>query len=110
MFSWYKYLIVSLLFSHLGFLSGNLFLIAPFPVLCLLVPFSNHKSQEGVFSVVCGAMNLKFLTEYQEQVTVNMGKKQTHIANVINSLETLVNGRVNTRHFFFIRIRLVRIN
>ena len=29
MFSWYKYLIVSLGFSHLGFWSGNLFLIAP---------------------------------------------------------------------------------
>ena len=45
--SWYKYLIVSLVFSHLGFWSGNLFLIAPFPDLCLLVPFSimvYHKS------------------------------------------------------------------
>ena len=39
MFSWYKYLIVSLVFSRLGFWSGNLFLIAPFPDLCLLVPF-----------------------------------------------------------------------
>ena len=39
MFSWYKCLIVSLVFSHLGFWSGNLFLIAPFPDLCLLVPF-----------------------------------------------------------------------
>ena len=37
--SWYKYLIVSLVFSHLGFWSRNLFLIAPFPDLCLLVPF-----------------------------------------------------------------------
>ena len=37
MFSWYKYLIVSLVFSHLGFWSGSLFLIAPFPDLCLLV-------------------------------------------------------------------------
>ena len=36
--SWYKYLIVSLVFSHLGFWSGNLFLIAPFPDFCLLVP------------------------------------------------------------------------
>ena len=36
--SWNKYLIVSF-FSHLGFWSGNLFLIAPFPDLCLLVPF-----------------------------------------------------------------------
>ena len=34
----YKYLIVNLVFSHLGFWSGNLFLIAPFPDLCLLVP------------------------------------------------------------------------
>ena len=39
MFSWYKYLIVGLFFSRLGFWSGNLFLIAPFPDLCLLVPF-----------------------------------------------------------------------
>ena len=38
MFSWYKYLIVGLVFSRLGFWSGNLFLIAPFPDLCLLVP------------------------------------------------------------------------
>ena len=41
MFSWYKYLIVNLVFSHLGFWSGNLFLIAPFPDLCLLVLFLN---------------------------------------------------------------------
>ena len=37
--SWYKCLIVNLVFSHFGFWSGNLFLIAPFPDLCLLVPF-----------------------------------------------------------------------
>ena len=43
--SWYKYLIVSLVFSHLGFWSGNLFLIAPFPDLCLLVPFFHYKSK-----------------------------------------------------------------
>ena len=39
MFSWYQYLIVGLVFSHLDICSGNLFLIAPFPDLCLLVPF-----------------------------------------------------------------------
>ena len=39
MFSWYKYLIVSLFFSRLGFGSDNLFLIAPFPDRCPLVPF-----------------------------------------------------------------------
>ena len=37
MLTWYKYLITSD-FSHLGFLSGNLFLIASFPDCCLLVP------------------------------------------------------------------------
>ena len=41
--SWYKYLIVSLVFSHLGFWSGDLFLIAPFPDLCLLVPFWTYE-------------------------------------------------------------------
>ena len=40
MFHGIKYLIVSLVDSHLGFWSGNLFLIAPFPDLCLLVPSS----------------------------------------------------------------------
>ena len=41
MFSWYKYLIVSFLFffSHLGFWSGSLFLIAPFPDLAYLYFF-----------------------------------------------------------------------
>ena len=45
MFSWYKYLIVNLVFSYLGFWSGNLFLIAPFPDLCLLVPFHSSVSK-----------------------------------------------------------------
>ena len=40
MFYRIMYLIVTLFFSHLGFWSGNLFLIASFPDLCLLVPFS----------------------------------------------------------------------
>ena len=39
MFSWYKYLIVNLVISHLGFWSGNLLLITPFHDFCLLVPF-----------------------------------------------------------------------
>ena len=49
MFSWYKCLIVSLVFSHLGFWSGDLFLIAPFPDLCLLVPFYDE-----LFSLALG--------------------------------------------------------
>ena len=40
---WYKYLSVSLFISHLGFWSGNLFLIAPFSDLCLLVPLYGPK-------------------------------------------------------------------
>ena len=51
MFSWYKDLIVNLVFSHLGFWSGNLFLIAPFPDLCLLVlnyKLSNAKKMLNV--------------------------------------------------------------
>ena len=36
MFAWYRYLIVNLDFSRLGVWSGNLFLIASFPDLCLL--------------------------------------------------------------------------
>ena len=47
--SWYKYLIVSLVFSHLGFWSGNLFLIAPFPDLCLLVPFYMYNNKMMLF-------------------------------------------------------------
>ena len=45
MFSWYRYLIVDLVFSHLGFWSLNLFLIAPFPDLCLLLPLYIIKVQ-----------------------------------------------------------------
>ena len=41
MFSKYKYLIFNLVFSHLGFWSGNFSLIAHFPDHCLLVPFLN---------------------------------------------------------------------
>ena len=37
MFSQYKYPIVNLVFSHLGFWNRNFFLTAPFPVHCLLL-------------------------------------------------------------------------
>ena len=42
MFSWYKYLIVSLVFSHLGFWSGSLFLIAPFFLVFAYLYFLNR--------------------------------------------------------------------
>ena len=62
--SWYKYLIVSLVFSHLGFWSGNLFLIAPFPDLCLLVPFYGKNSYACMFIMypVYLAIRLKSVT------------------------------------------------
>ena len=44
MFSWYRYLIVSLVFSRLGFWSGNLLLIAPFPDRCLLFIYLQIKT------------------------------------------------------------------
>ena len=44
MFHGIKYLIDSLVFSHLGVWSGNLFLIAPFPDLCLLVRLGTCKT------------------------------------------------------------------
>ena len=56
MFSWYKYLIVSLVFSHLGFWSGSLFLIAPFPDLCLLVLFHELDS---AFVIICEELQSK---------------------------------------------------
>ena len=42
MFLWYKYS-----FSHFGFWSGKLFLIVPFPDLCLLVPFHVEHPYKG---------------------------------------------------------------
>ena len=49
-YSWYKYLIGYLVFSHLGFYSGNLFLIAPFPDRCLVVLFSTNQTIEKISS------------------------------------------------------------
>ena len=59
MFLWYKYLIVTLVFSHLGFWSGNLSLIAPFPDLCLLVPF--YGDLVYIFKKVIGRNDFSFL-------------------------------------------------
>ena len=62
--SWYKYLIVSLVFSHLGFWSGNLFLIAPFPDLCLLVPL--HLQPYKLFDrISCVNISYPFVILFQ---------------------------------------------
>ena len=51
--SWYKYLIVILVFSRSRFLEWESFLIVPFPDRCLLVPFCN--SYKIVFFTVRSA-------------------------------------------------------
>ena len=67
MFSWYKYPIINLVFSNLGFWSGNLFLIAPFPDLCLLVPYHIFK----VYVMLTRQLSLK-------AVLLQSMTKQTH--------------------------------
>ena len=59
MFHGIKYLIVSLVFSHLGFWSGNLFLIALFPDLCLLVPFYDGTVEYVANTWICVYMIVK---------------------------------------------------
>ena len=61
--SWYKYLIVSLIFTHLGFWSGNLFLIAPFPDLCLLVPFYMREAETHSYLELSGQICPNVLTD-----------------------------------------------
>ena len=51
MFSWYGCLVVGLVFSRLGFWGGSLFLIAPFPDLCLLVLFHDHTEWQNILSL-----------------------------------------------------------
>ena len=76
--SWYKYLIVSLFFSHLGFWSGNLFLIAPFTDLCLLVPSSCTWNYRGSYSkkVQVGKDQEKAQSE-RDSHSKNRGGKKT---------------------------------
>ena len=46
MFSWYKYLIVCLVFSRLGFSSRNIFLIVPFLIVAYLYLFAYETASE----------------------------------------------------------------
>ena len=80
--SWYKYLIVSLVFSRLGFWSGNLFLIAPFPDLCLFVPFHyiNTLKQE-----------LDGTKPYQETDTDEMSVVNAHLNELPVKFSVCVN-------------------
>ena len=49
MFTWYMYLIVNLFFPPL-FLEWESFLVAPFPDLCLIVPFSIFSPRSNIQS------------------------------------------------------------
>ena len=65
--SWYKYLIVSLVFSHLGFWSGNLFLIAPFPDLnSISKQFSKQIVMNKITIHICFYKSVKFLTSFMQ--------------------------------------------
>ena len=64
MFSWYKYLNVDLVFSHLGFGSGNLFLIAPCPDLCLLVPY--HVATKSICRLAVKEMHTRYCQYWPE--------------------------------------------
>ena len=68
--SWYKYLTVSLVFSHLGFWSGNLFLIAPFPDLCLLVPFHMTLAVGGTLNPNQTTKPTRKHTPLPDQITI----------------------------------------
>ena len=63
MFLWYKYLIVSLVCSHLGFWSGNLSLTAPFPDLCLLVPSDTTSKSQCIKKIYTGSFIVSQLSE-----------------------------------------------
>ena len=55
MFLWYKYLNVNLVFPTSVFWSGNLFLIAPFPGLCLFLPcYLCLSDQKEILTIVLG--------------------------------------------------------
>ena len=76
--SWYMYLIVSLVFSHLGFWSGNLFLIAPFPDLCLLVPFHPRVLKE--LAMELGPV---FYHLFQQSIDTGEISKEWSLANIL---------------------------
>ena len=82
--SWYKYLIVSLVFSHLGFWSGNLFLIAPFPDLCLLVPF---------YSVCLNKMKIGVRKNKCLGTTVLVGNKASFPTGMVDTLARIFSSR-----------------
>ena len=66
-------------FSHLGFWSGNLFLIAPFPDLCLLVPFSDL---DGIFTINEIKLFLIMFADDQVLFATNPTTLQSMLSNI----------------------------
>ena len=66
------YLIVNLVFSNLGFWSGNFILIAPFPAHCLLVHFFMIESVSGS------------VTQFILTITNQNKFTFTHLGNQVN--------------------------
>ena len=101
--SWYKYLIVSLVCSHLGFWSGNLFLLAPFPDLCLLVPFSRYMYLDDLVNIgnpyFEGMVNQIYPPEQQ------LNKADTTFLDLHLSIDYIANGFVS----FKIKMSLILI-
>ena len=61
MFSSHKYLIVNLVFSHLGVWNGNFFLIAPFPDRCLLLLIYHLVGWERSFLSVANSTGVQLV-------------------------------------------------
>ena len=90
---WYKYLIVSLVFSHLGFWSGNLFLIAPFPDLCHLYIFEHI-----VCSNIMAHLDEHELLSDRQHAFRKWHSCETQLTTVINDWAKILDkkGKVDT--------------
>ena len=83
-------LIVSLVSSHLGFWSGKLFLIAPFPDLCLLVPFFSSQQNGNIQVEAPRNESIDVLKEQIKNVEIEMLKKgSTALSYACNSSKNI---------------------
>ena len=69
--SWYKYLIVSLFFFHLGFWSGNLFLFLIFAYLYLFMENATLRINKDIEAHVCTCVFLFYLPTVYILVLLN---------------------------------------
>ena len=83
MFYGIKYLIVTLVFSHLGFWSGNLFLIASFPDLCLLVPLNL----------------LQYVSDFKTRLSKACEAARTNLKSAQNKMKVRYDENAQDRNF-----------